>query len=130
MFRALNKKEGFTLVELLIVVAIIGILAAIAIPQFAAYRAKAYCAAVKSDLANLAIAEEAYFTDYDAYTTATDDAGGLTGFKPTEKVILAAPVVAINGFQVTGTHPQCDAKPVDGAPDTYTWDSTNGGFQV
>ena len=136
MFRALNKKEGFTLVELLIVVAIIGILAAIAIPQFAAYRAKAYCSAVKSDLANYAISEEAYFTDYDAYTNGTDnvaDPGSIPGFKPTDRVYLvhgaANTSPSINGFSVTGTHQQCDANG-DGTTDTYTWDSTNGGMQT
>ena len=44
-----NNKEGFTLIELMIVIAIIGILAAIAIPNFIAYRNKAYCSAVESD---------------------------------------------------------------------------------
>ena len=48
MLKKLNQKrnqKGFTLVELLIVIAIIGILAAIAIPQFSTYRAKAFIAA-------------------------------------------------------------------------------------
>jgi type IV pilus assembly protein PilA len=44
-----NNKEGFTLIELMIVIAIIGILAAIAIPNFIAYRNKAYCSAAESD---------------------------------------------------------------------------------
>ena len=48
-----NKEKGFTLIELMIVVAIIGILAAIAIPQFSAYRAKAFNAAAQTDLRNL-----------------------------------------------------------------------------
>ena len=44
-----SNKEGFTLIELMIVIAIIGILAAIAIPNFIAYRNKAFCSAVESD---------------------------------------------------------------------------------
>ncbi len=44
-----SNKEGFTLIELMIVIAIIGILAAIAIPNFIAYRNKAYCSAAESD---------------------------------------------------------------------------------
>jgi prepilin-type N-terminal cleavage/methylation domain-containing protein len=44
-----NNKEGFTLIELMIVIAIIGILAAIAIPNFIAYRNKAFCSAGESD---------------------------------------------------------------------------------
>jgi prepilin-type N-terminal cleavage/methylation domain-containing protein len=65
----LQGKKGFTLIELLIVVVIIGILAAIAIPKFANTKEKAYVASMKSDLRNLATAEESYFSDYQTYTT-------------------------------------------------------------
>ncbi len=126
MLRAFNKKEGFTLVELLIVVAIIGILAAIAIPQFAAYREKAYCSAIKSDLANLAISEEAYFTDWDLYIIAGDGIN-VTGFAATKKVTLALGSPAADAtidWSATGTHNNCGA----GAT-TYTWNSALGGLQ-
>ncbi len=62
-----NNQKGFTLVELMIVVAIIGILAAIAIPQFAAYRQKAYNSSSQSDLKNAKTALEAYYADYQHY---------------------------------------------------------------
>lgn len=70
MFKAvhnLKNKKGFTLVELLVVVAIIGILAAIAIPQFAAYRIRAYNSAAQSDLRNWKTTMEASFADNQAY---------------------------------------------------------------
>src|SRR5262249_32283604 len=63
----LSNKKGFTLIELLIVVVIIGILAAIAIPKFANTKEKAYVAAMKSDLRNMATAEESYFADNQTY---------------------------------------------------------------
>jgi len=59
----MSSKKGFTLIELLIVVVIIGILAAIAIPKFANTKDKAYVAAMKSDLRNLATYEEQYAAD-------------------------------------------------------------------
>jgi prepilin-type N-terminal cleavage/methylation domain-containing protein len=62
-----NNRRGFTLVELLIVVVIIGILAAIAIPKFAATKDKAKLASVRTDLRNMMSAEEAYFLDFSAY---------------------------------------------------------------
>lgn len=62
-----NGQKGFTLVELMIVVAIIGILAAIAIPQFAAYRAKAQNSAALSDTRNLRTSLEGYFADWQVY---------------------------------------------------------------
>ena len=126
MLRALNKKEGFTLIELLIVVAIIGILAAIAIPQFAAYRERAYCSSIQSDLANAAIAEEAYFVDNSSYTGTI---ASLIGFSTTSpNVTLSIAVTAGTStvptyFTATGTHSQCA-----GGSTTYTWNSGNGGL--
>ena len=58
-----KNSEGFTLVELMIVVAIIGILAAVAIPQFAAYRMRGFNTSAVSDVKNLATSEAAYYTD-------------------------------------------------------------------
>jgi prepilin-type N-terminal cleavage/methylation domain-containing protein len=69
----MRDTKGFTLIELLIVVVIIGILAAIAIPKFSATREKAYFAAMKSDIKNLASQQEIYYADNYAYTTSTVD---------------------------------------------------------
>ncbi len=66
----LNSRKGFTLIELLIVVVIIGILAAIAIPKFAATKDKAKLATVKTDLKNIQTAQEAYFSDFNKYSSA------------------------------------------------------------
>jgi prepilin-type N-terminal cleavage/methylation domain-containing protein len=68
MMRLLTKErksnqKGFTLVELMIVVAIIGILAAIAIPQFASYRQKAFNSAALADLKNAKTDLEAQYAD-------------------------------------------------------------------
>jgi len=62
-----QTEKGFTLIELMIVVAIIGILAAIAIPQFASYRIKAFNSAAVSDIHTARLSEEALFADYQFY---------------------------------------------------------------
>ena len=64
-----NNRKGFSLIELLIVVVIIGILAAIAIPKFANTKEKAYIAQMKSDLKNLASAQESFFADKNTYAS-------------------------------------------------------------
>lgn len=59
-----KEPKGFTLIELMIVIAIIGILAAIAIPQFVTYRQKGYNSQAKTELKSFYTACQAYFSDH------------------------------------------------------------------
>jgi len=112
-----RSNKGFTLIELLIVVVIIGILAAIAIPKFASTKDKAYVAAMKSDLRNLATYEEQYAADNQgAYFGGTaTSASPLQGFTPSQNVTINATMVAgpPPSWTATATHSQsaktCDS---------------------
>ena len=73
-----GNSEGFTLIELMIVIAIIGILAAIAIPNFIAYRNKAYCSQAEEDAKSVASAIADYYSEPD-HTTMLADADVAAG---------------------------------------------------
>jgi prepilin-type N-terminal cleavage/methylation domain-containing protein len=75
--RSIRLRQGFTLIELLIVVVIIGILAAIAIPKFANTKEKSVVAAMKSDLRNLASAQESYWVENRTYYGGAVPAAGI-----------------------------------------------------
>lgn len=60
--KSLMNKKGFTLIELMIVIAIIGVLAAIAIPNFIAYRDKSYCSQTESNARTVASAIAEYYS--------------------------------------------------------------------
>ena len=112
-----RNDRGFTLIELLIVVVIIGILAAIAIPKFASTKDKAYVAAMKSDLRNLATYEEQYAADNNGayFGGSATMAAPLQGFTPSQNVSINVTVVAgpPTSRTATGTHSQsaktCDS---------------------
>lgn len=97
------KSRGFTLIELLIVVVIIGLLAAIAIPKLANTKQKAYVAQMKSDLKNLATAEESFFYDSAFYTTSLP---ALNNFRSSTGVTLNVVEATPGGWSARATHSQ------------------------
>lgn len=111
MLKRLNDSKGFTLIELMIVIAIIGILAAIAIPQFSAYRKRSYNSAAQSDLRNAATAEEAYYVDHQEYASAIGDlTTDAYGAKTSQNVSLTATPAGTNNirYNITAYHASGD----------------------
>jgi prepilin-type N-terminal cleavage/methylation domain-containing protein len=90
------KRRAFTLIELLLVVVIIGVLAAIAIPRYDDTKRKAHIAAMKTDLKNAATAAEAHFVDQETYvgfpapTTSVNATLSVTNVTGTGYTITAA----------------------------------------
>lgn len=70
MIKFNTRKGGFTLIELMIVVAIIGILAAIAIPNFLRFQLKAKSSEGKTNLAAIRTAEQSYYSEFGVFVSA------------------------------------------------------------
>lgn len=86
--KAMEKESGFTLIELVIVIAIIGILAAIAIPAFSSYKIKGYNAQAESALRNAQTAATAFYAE-NISSTAIDNAALIAaGYNDTAGVTL------------------------------------------
>jgi prepilin-type N-terminal cleavage/methylation domain-containing protein len=96
----MRRRSGFTLIELLIVVVIIGILAAIAIPKFQNTKGKSYTAAIKSDLRNVATAQEAYFYENSTYATATS----MLNLRSSPGVTIDIVGATASGWSATAWH--------------------------
>ncbi len=79
MLKSLRSQKGFTLIELMIVVAIIGILAAIAIPNFLRYQAKSRQSEAKTNLAGIFVAETSFFGEQGRYSDMNQIGFGLAG---------------------------------------------------
>lgn len=122
-----EKEQGFTLVELLVVVIIIGILAAIAIPAFLRQRENAWGAQVQSDIKNAITAAESHAVENNGSYALLDGPvlvdgdpqgewgnAGLTG---TPDVFIDA-VATDTELELTGTHELRDG--------TWTWNNEDG----
>ena len=97
-----KKKEGFTLIEILVVVVVLGAIAAIAIPHYASAKNKAYQAAMSADLRTAAILEEQYAAEnHGQYFSgsATEDSP-LNGFTPSKGVTVTFTAFNILGSQL------------------------------
>ncbi len=97
------RRGGFTLIELMIVVAIIGILAAIAIPNFLRFQLKAKSSEGKTNLAAIRTAEESYFAEYGAYVSADPSPAAVAD---NNKKITFSHATDGVGFDIVGWEPE------------------------
>ncbi len=113
-----SSNQGFTLLELIVVVAVLGILAAIAVQQFQIHRARAIDASMRSDLKNAALAMESYYGEFLSYPI-TEAAILMVGYRKTSGVTLSISVPTPSTFNLTASRPH-------GSQPSFTFDSTTG----
>jgi prepilin-type N-terminal cleavage/methylation domain-containing protein len=119
---SIKNCRGFTLIELLVVMGIISSLIAVALPRYASYRASAFDSRAEIDLRSVAMAEEAYFLENDAYLPCSGESCALLpGIKKLSTGVELTVAVRPTGFTGTASHSKGTGK-------TFTWDSDLGGF--
>ena len=113
--RYLNNSKGFTLVELLISIAIIGILAAVVIPQYTQYKVRAYDTASKQALHDMNLTCKAFWTMEDSSEECDLAKAKEFGFVEHSDVVAAIPSSAIDTFCTSAKH--------NSSPNTFSSDS-------
>jgi type IV pilus assembly protein PilA len=116
-----RNRGGFTFIELLVVLVIIGILAAIALPKFSATRDKAKVAALRSDVRNTETAEESYYAVFGLYANfAQLQADGLLSLSPGTTMVAtggtAGYSVGVTNPAIASTPNSCSVQVGGGAP--------------
>ncbi len=114
--------QGFTLLELMVVLTIVAILSAVAAPQYSQYRARAFDSRAISDLRNLAIAQEVYFLDNQEYLSCSNlsclELPGINRISDGVEIEIRA---GINSFTGLAKHERGSGK-------EFFWNSEEGGL--
>src|SRR6476661_6368519 len=100
---SVRSQKGFTLVELMVVVAIIGLLSAVAIPNFQKYQARSKTTEAKLQLSAIYTAEASFYTDYNVYHSCLSYMGYNPSEESTSRYFTTgfSNTVAINGASYT-----------------------------
>lgn len=116
--RKIRQSKGFTLLELLVVIAVLGTLAAIAIQQFSIYRSRVIDTQMRFTLKSAAIAMESYFADFDNYPSTIPSITAV-GYRPTSGVTLTINLTSNTTFTLTAAKPS-------GTQASFSFDSVTG----
>jgi type II secretory pathway pseudopilin PulG len=120
----IKSQQGWTILEVILVVGIVVSLAAIGIPTFTYYKGRAFDARAKNDLVAAAIAQEAYYLDWSTYSACSNSTScniALPSFEPSEDIQIGVVSANSNYFIITAYHPKGGG--------TFTWNSNNKGLQ-
>ncbi len=122
--RGLKGDEGFTLIELMVVVMIIAVLIAIAIPSFLGFRKSAQDRSAQSDIRNVLLSEKAFWLDNGDYT---ETAADITAFEPNANIAAAPANGVYLDLNDADSDIVCLVETADSGNTFAVWESATGG---
>lgn len=118
-----RSSAGFTLVEILVCLAILGVLLTIIVPNYSYFKKKAYDFEAQSQLRNVALGEESYYLENETYRPCQDQTcASLPGVSNIDKNVKISVTASADSYVVM-------ASSTKGTGETFVWDSLKGGVQ-